>query len=163
LVNRAEILKTMFFQSKIHKVVKVNDATEAANKIKSGDVLDYHALNWQNENGDFYAVSDAHIDDSYFAETAVLMKENGLFFQLESITAAWIDSACKLAQYFKNAETDRQFKLKVDLIIDEATNQIAWFTCGCCGTGFKDSVKYQLDFDQGAGYGICKDCEKYYK
>ena len=153
----------MFYEAIQHKTVPVADATEAATKIKEGKALSYQALTWQNANGKFYVVSDSHIDDSAFAETALLQEINSEFFQIESITAAWIKSVKELAACFSKTETDPPIKRKTQLIVGKPTNQIAWFECGCCGTGFKANVAEQLEYDQDAGYGICPDCEKYYK
>ena len=69
----------MFYEAIQHKTVPVADATEAATKIKEGKALSYQALTWQNANGKFYVVSDNHIDDSAFAETALLQEIDSEF------------------------------------------------------------------------------------
>ena len=153
----------MFYEAIQHQTVSVADATEAATKIKEGTALSHQALTWQNANGKFYVVSDSHIDDSAFAKTALLQEIDSEFFQIESITAAWIKSVQELAACFSKTETNPPIKRKTQLIVGKPTNQVAWFDCGCCGTGFKANVAEQLKFDQDNGYGICPDCEKYYK
>lgn len=153
----------MFYESITHKVTPVVDSAEAAQRIKSGSIYSFEALSWENKNGKFYVVSDCHVDDSPFAETAFIQEINSEFFQTESITAAWINSAEKLAHTFVSTETDPPIKRKTHLILGKPTTQMAYFECGCCATSFKAVVAEQLKFDQDAGYGICPDCEHYYK
>lgn len=153
---------TMYYESISHEIVQVADATEAANKIKTGKTLSHQALSWESPNGRFYVVSDCHIDSDAFAETAVLQEIDSEFFQIESITAAWINSKQELARYFVNATKFPPINRKTQLIVGKPTNQTAFFTCGCCGNGFNSNVAYQLTFDQDNGYGICTNCEKYY-
>jgi hypothetical protein len=152
----------MFYESISHKLTPVADASEAATKIKTGKASSSEALCWENANGKFYVVSDCHIDDSAFAETALLQEIDSVFYQIESITAAWINSAKELANTLLRTETDPPIKRKTQLIVGKPTIEVANFECGCCGTGFKSLVSYQLEFDQDQGYGICPDCEKYY-
>jgi len=33
-----------------------------------------------------------------------------------------------------------------------------FFTCGCCGIGFKSTIAEQVKFDQDSGFGICDSC-----
>jgi len=153
----------MYYESIPHVVTQVADAAEAAKKIKQVTVRSTEALCWTNTNGKFYVVSDSHIDDSPFAETAVIQEINSEFFQIESITAAWIDTEKELAEYFETAMSQPTYKRKTQLIVGQPTNQTGWFECGCCGTGFKANIAEQLKFDQDQGYGICPDCKHYYK
>jgi hypothetical protein len=153
----------MFYESIPHVVTPVADAAEAATKIKQRIARSTEALCWQNTNGKFCVVSDSHIDDSPFAETAVLQEINSEFFQIESITAAWIDTEKELAEYFEAAMSETAIKRKTQLIVGKPANQTAVFTCGCCGSRFRGNVKEQLEFDQDQGYGICPNCEHYYK
>jgi hypothetical protein len=153
----------MFYESISHKVVPVADAAEAATKIKEGNASSPEAFCWENANGKFYVVSDSHINNCTFAETAVLQEIDSEFFQIESITAAWIETKEELARYFIEAETEPAIKRKTQLIIGKATNQVADFWCGCCGRQFEDNVAKQHAHDQDDGYGICDNCEKYYK
>lgn len=151
----------MYYESKVHKVMEVESAESAARLIKIGNLNDYEALKWVNENGVFYAVDDTHADDRGFGEVAIIKEIEFQFIQKESITAAWIDSVEKLAAHFKDAETS-EFNRKTDLIIGKATTQIAMFECGCCGIGFRDNVAKQLEYDCDSGFGICPDCEQYH-
>lgn len=140
---------------------------EAARLIKQGEAAGYEALTHKavvkGREVNVYYVNDASIHDKNFAETAVLIDAaNGEQEQIESITAAWIDTAEKLAEYFNKAITtdDVYYMGKVRLFNND--NTPAWFTCGCCGNGFKSTIEKQKKFDQDATYGICNRCETYY-
>ena len=147
----------MYYEAIEHELKQVASAEEAAKMIKEGTALSYWALEWTNENGTFLAVSDAHIDDDPFAETAMFQKRDNEYFQIESITAAWC-SEKDLKQTFLRTEKDQPINIEKDLIIGKATNQTAYFTCGCCGNCFYDLVSKQIKYDQDAGYGICDQC-----
>ncbi len=152
---------TMYYESIPHKITPVADATEAAAKIKEGKASSIEALSWTNENGKFYVVSDSHIDDSPFAETAVLKEIDSEFFQIDSITAAWIHTKEELTTCFVDAANNPPIERKTQLIVGESTNQMAFISCGCCGNRFRGNVKEQLEFDQDNGYGICTNCKHY--
>ena len=151
----------MYFESVPHKTFYAQSARHAAYIIKNSKVEHYRAVRWKTKNGVFYAVNDMHIDGTPFFETAVIRKDKTGFTQVESITVGWIKTVEELSNYFTQAETSG-FSIKVELIIGEPKDQTANFTCGCCGSWFKDSVKRQLKFDQDATYGICSKCENYY-
>jgi len=153
----------MYYESISHEIIKVSDAAEAASKIKSNQAAEYQALSWKNENGVFYAVSDCHIDNSPFSETAILQEIGSVLYQTESITAAWVKSPRLLGQYFFEAETNHAYKRKTHLIVGKPTIERAQFECGCCGNSFMANVAEQIAFDQDNGYGICDDCNNYYK
>lgn len=151
----------MYFECVKHEVKHVESAAEAAKLAKSGTIPSYIALCWKSSNGTFLAVSDTHVDDVAFGQTAIIKQEEDFFIQKESITVAWINGVKRVESCFNSSETSSTNR-KVSLIIGEPTDQVAWFTCGCCGESFKDSVKKQLEFDQDEGFGICKQHEKYY-
>jgi hypothetical protein len=152
----------MFYESISHKVVPVADAAEAATKIKEGNASSPEAFCWENANGKFYVVSDSHINNFTFAETAVLQEIDSEFFEIESISTEIIETKEELTQYFVNAVKYPQIKIKTQLIIGKATNQVADFWCVCCERQFEDNVAKQHAHDQDDGYGICDNCEKYY-
>ena len=152
----------MYFETVVHKIKQVTNATEAAELIKSGSIASYVALQWDSPHGTFMAVNDAHIDDSAFAEIAMIHKRGDEYFQIESITAVWCDLQ-QLIQYFKQTEKEPAINKRVTLNIDKPDPKaIAGFTCGCCGEWFQSSVEKQLKFNQDSGYGFCNECEKYY-
>jgi hypothetical protein len=153
----------MYYETRTHSKRNVANATEAAKIIKAEQAQSYEALQWQNENGTFFAVSDAHINDSDFAETAMLFEKDGKYFQIESITAGWVESVDELAQIFISSEKHFFVKQKTHLIFDAPKgHEKAQFTCGCCGEWFVGNVQHQLNYNQDTGYGFCPSCEKFY-
>lgn len=159
----------MYYETKVHKLIEVKSASEAAEKIKSQDWHSYQAIAWpaKKENCTILAVCDGHVDNPKL-ELAILIKDNKTesYTQIESITNGWIETADELEQYLVNAENEPMTVLwsPAQLIVDKPTgSEIATFTCGCCDSSFKGNIKYQLSFDQDSGYGICRKCERYYK
>ena len=149
----------MYYESVIHTLRPVANAAEAATFACSGNAMSHEAIQWEADGITYYAVSDTHIDNPAFSETAIIRADNEKFTQLESITVAW----CKPEEvlgYFKGCETQEWQMCQTQLIIGQPKpEQRAWFTCGCCGNGFKDFVAVQLKFDQDTSYGICPKCQ----
>jgi hypothetical protein len=151
----------MYYESIPQEIRKTSSAFEAAELARSGKVHANVALEWISKNGTFLAISDVHVDDPPFAETAILKKTDNGYIQVESITVAWINSLKETQLSFERSENSL-LSIPANPIIGKPTNQSAWFTCGCCGEGFKDVVKEQLKFDQDQGFGICKPCQHYH-
>jgi hypothetical protein len=159
----------MYYESRQQQIRNVADAMEAAKLIKEGKAAGYEALTHKvmvkGQEVNIYYVNDANINDSNFAETAVLIDckhDKTMQEQIESITAAWIGTAEELAEYFNRAiMTDDVYYMGKVKLFDNA-NTSAWFTCGCCGSGFKSTIAKQEKFDQDATYGICNRCEQQY-
>jgi hypothetical protein len=149
----------MYFEARTHQLRPVRDAHEAAKIVKEGPQVWSEVLTWQGKTHEMLCVADGHLNNM-FLEVAMLRKEpDGSYLQVESITAGWVNSTEHLAKLFLQAETALPVK-RVQLIIGEPQgHEQAWFTCGCCGNDFKDSVKKQIAFDQDAGYGICPRCQ----
>jgi hypothetical protein len=147
----------MYYETREHRFKDVANALEAARYIKeSSERSICDAVRF----GDKVVVADAHCDSPFF-EVAVLRQlgEND-FQQIDSITAGWVKTTEELAKYFETANENMG---KANLTIGSfAPTKMAYFTCGCCGNGFKSNAEYQKQFDQDAGYGICKPCERYY-
>lgn len=151
----------MYYETREHELVPVKDANEAATLIKEGKFQTYQALIWKvSETESRIVVADGHVDEP-FVELAVIKETtDGDYLQIETITNAWVETAEELAKSFNEANYPMG---KANLTIGKAEpSREVWFTCGCCGTGFKGILAYQLKFDQDNGYGICKGCEKYY-
>jgi len=153
----------MFYEARTHELLPVADAAAAANVIKTKQAAFYQIPTWEKDEVKYMAVNDCHPEGSSFEETAIIkVMPDGSFYQIESITAAWLDET-ELTEYFEKAITDPQGMGKADLIIGQPTGtETAVFSCGCCGNSFKGNVKKQKAYDQDAGYGICPKCEKYY-
>ena len=160
----------MYYESRVHEVISTEGAYDAALKIKNGTIHGHQVATWTGEDKQyqFYAVPDGHIDNPLL-ELAILRKEitnaDSGYQQVESITNGWIESPEMLSKYLLEAETSEWIMASNAQLLTGSPkgNETANFTCGCCGSWFKDNIKYQLEFGQDSGYGICKGCERYYK
>ena len=152
----------MYYETKTHQTVEVQDAIAAAAFIRSKEMRTYHAIKWNVGDRFIYAVPDGHADEP-LTELAVIEQTKQSFKQIESLTNASIESTEDLAKYLKEAEDGKINMGATNLILGAPTGkENASFTCGCCGEWFKSNVLYQQQFDQDDGYGICKPCERYY-
>lgn len=155
----------MYFETRIHSLLPVSSAEEAANLIKGGSVMAYQVPCWKSScdpTMTIFAVPDGFNDS--LEELAILRKaDNGIKYSfVESLTNAWM-TADQLKSSLKECEITEVLG-ETNLIVGKASGQeTAWFTCGCCGSNFKGNVSEQLSFDQDAGYGICQSCEHFYK
>lgn len=155
----------MYYETRKHELFPVANAMEAAITIKEGKAALFHAITYPVDgNKRIYIVSDSHIDDGSFAESAVILQVvDKEFMQIESITAAWCQTPELLADYFNKAFSNPQNMGPANLSIGKhAPDKIASFECGCCGTGFESNPTYQEGFGQDDSYGICTKCEQYY-
>jgi len=158
----------MYYEARVHQIVEVASAADAAEKIKSCLIHSYQVAKWLSRDGQYfiYAVPDGHIDDMLL-ELAILRQpvgqENAPYQQVESITNGWIKEAKTLGKYLEEAESSTLvMNGNAQLIVGKPNgNETAWFTCGCCGNSFHGNVTAQLAFDQDAGYGICPDCQRW--
>lgn len=157
----------MYYETTMHKRRAVVNAEAAARLIherqdEQGEYLhDYDAIVWKSPDGrELAAVGDNHCNNPW-AEVAVIDLTNKQ--QIESITFAWIDSLDEKIRQFSICETT-DFRIGgADLPLDGQGDDIpATFECGCCGEGFKSTLKNQRKFDQDNGYGICPDCARRY-
>ena len=158
----------MYYEARVHAQLKeVANAEEAAKACKGFECEKASSLDvitWTNNGVKMAICDDTHINEGSWGETAVFKVVDDKFYQVESITVAWCNLS-EVEKYFIQSESESIEKLKPkQVIIGEAKeDQKAMFECGCCGTGFESSIKYQAQFDQDTGFGICKNCEKYYK
>ena len=154
----------MFFEARTHEIVPVADAMAAARfvKEKGENVWNYQCPEFKVGDKTIVIVNDASIHDSDFAEVAVLCRnDDGSYDQIESITVGWIKTVEEVEKTFlEAAETPYPMGKRTLIVGKPKGDETAWFTCGCCGTGFKGNVKHQQKFDQDAGYGYCPRCEK---
>jgi hypothetical protein len=158
----------MFYESVEHNSITVASALEAAKAVKGIDrekVAAYTVVEWTNKGQSMAVCSDVHVDDPAWAETAVFKKVDGKYYQVESISVNRC-SVEETTKYFEECEPEDISKNSpAQLIIGEADeDKKAWFECGCCGSSFQDSIKFQKQFDQDTGFGICKEngCQKHY-
>jgi hypothetical protein len=130
--------------------------------IHEGKAASYEALCWQTPKGELACVADGGLNHPW-AEVAVLNLTTNR--QIESLTFAWMGDLATKVRYVKECETgDFEMGGKANCPIDgEGLDKEAGFTCGCCGTWFQSTITKQRKFDQDEGYGICPDCERYYR
>ena len=152
----------MYYQAIKHTSRLVQSAREAATLIykqgdASGHLRSFDAIRWSCNGMEFCAVADGGLDTPW-REVAIIDFKN--MIQIESITAAWVDSLDKLIGYFEGAQfTEFTMGKVVNLPIDgKGENTQAVFTCGCCGKGFLSTIAAQAEYDQDEGYGICNSC-----
>jgi hypothetical protein len=150
----------MYFQTTMHETLTVENAGDAARRIKADERRDFDACVWTAHGRRLAVVADNHCNNPWL-EVAVIDLDRGL--QLESITAGWCDEE-QLRRYFETCETDDfVFRRNVRLLLDRENGDMrASFECGCCGTDFQSTYAEQRRFDQENGYGICPKCERYY-
>lgn len=153
----------MFYESRLYKLHPVKDAKEGAELLFNRRIDWYQVPTWILATGEqMYLVTDGVLD-SMFDEIAVLRRElDGLLYQVESLTLAWIKPESKFKEAVERAETAKTHGI-AQLILGKPDPHItATFTCGCCGSSFTGIMLDQLAYDQDAGYGICPKCENYY-
>lgn len=148
----------MNFETRIYILRHVQGPEEAARIIKSDERKIYEALTWKGAAHQFYCVAAGHIDDP-FLEVAVLRDgPDNEKYQIESITAGWIDDPDQLARYLADAQSGSPYRKVVFIVNKPKGDEVAWFICSCCGQDFKGNVAQQLTYDQDSGYGLCNAC-----
>ena len=152
----------MYYETRVHKVKDFNTVGDIASAILFRSVAEYEALRC----GNFMFLSDSHIDDRIFSETAIVeVLPDGKYRQVESITIHTKTTLEDLESTFIESTTPPLLNMGyVSVQIDSVKEGAkARFTCGCCGNRFTGIISDQLKFDQDTGYGICDDCSQYYK
>lgn len=158
----------MYYESREHRTRPVASAAEAATLILSGRAAIFDALTWTGNNRRLCAIDDGCIDRPW-SEVAVIRLDTEKPLQIESITFAWLgdDEGKRLLEgvrYLEKCEvTDFAMGETAFPLDGNGTELIAWFSCGCCGENFRSTLAIQRIFDQDAGYGICPECEKFYR
>ena len=152
----------MYYQTRVNELLPVANAMEAATMIKNMTIAHWQCPTWKEGEKQITVVADGHCDN-LFLEVAVLQADKEGYTQIESITAGWVDSPEELANHFIQAAKEPCVMGKASFIVGTVKgDEIANFTCGCCGSWFIGNVKKQHAYDQDAGYGICPNCEKYH-
>ena len=150
----------MFYEARIEKIRHFENLQDLL-LFKNG--FCYNVLYTVYHDGQLFALANDQINASSLVEVAILNLSKGL--QIESITLSWFegDFESYLKKLFSLTEyvwcKKLKFKIYDNRIVHDVKQPLAFFECGCCGKGFKSDFKYQLQFDQDAGFGICKDCE----
>lgn len=149
----------MYYESRIHERKQFETVAAMVKAMKAHEVMAYHALEVPSLG--LMVVADQPDD---FGEAAIIKVESEKLMQIESLTLAWIEPKQwekEIISCLENPCSMREAKVQFAGSVDASAK--AWFTCGCCGNGFKGVVAEQLKYDQDNGFGICVKCEKYYK
>jgi len=151
----------MYYEAIHHARRNVENAESAARLIHECiELHDYDAICWMSDNRTFCAVADGGLERPWF-EVAVIDLDN--MIQIESITFGWCKSLREKILCLKKCETTHFRMGKTRFPLDgEGLDELAHFTCGCCGSWFESTPRLQRRFDQDAGHGICQQCERYY-
>lgn len=80
--------------------------------------------------------------------------------QIESLTIGWVKGNKRKAvlECCDNPAIHKNTGIEINLQNEITKQPESYYTCGCCGTGFKSTHKEQSKFGQDTGYGICDDC-----
>tara|TARA_R110002050_G_scaffold271612_3_gene415109 strand:- start:472 stop:990 length:519 start_codon:yes stop_codon:yes gene_type:complete len=153
----------MYFESRLNSIkdvtnLSIEEQVKAIKQLGIGNAIKIGSVLW---------INDENPSGTGIKEAALLYQFSNKTVQFESVTVDWCSDLqiMKLIIEYGNTEL-----LKSDYGIDNLSpirfndqEAMSWFDCGCCGTGFKSTISYQSKFDQDAGYGICTDCDSYYK
>lgn len=155
----------MFFEARTHELVEVKDIHEACKTLEK--VKSYQVVFWKDGGRIFGMVDDTHIDDTGI-EAAVLdmtyREETGCVRQIESISYSNMtpsDRVKSILYVIEEIGPQKPGKTPLPLAGEENRDtrmKLAWFTCGCCGSGFQSFPEIQKRFGQDAGYGMCDGC-----
>lgn len=152
-IDKDEILSVLGVQKKTHfKHPRRKDGTKYRIGLYSDVVYQFE------HNGKNYGFANDESSCNGITELAILDMDANT--QIESLTIGWVKGN-KLKAILECCENPSiQKKTGLTIENNKIVNQPkSWYTCGCCGTGFKSTHKEQSKFDQDSGYGICSDCE----
>ncbi len=148
----------MYYEARINTITDISESTieqqiEALKNMGIGSGLSIGSTLW---------VNDENPSGCGGNEVAVLIIRGGRYYPLESITIPWCTDD-ELKGFILSFQDIRAMQDTYSLTFDNpvAINDIdtlVYFDCGCCGTGFKSTIKIQAKFDQDSGYGFCSDC-----
>ena len=84
--------------------------------------------------------------------------------QIESLTIGWVkgNKLTAILDCCDKPAINKKTGITLDENLQITSQPMSYYTCGCCGDGFKSTHKVQAKFDQDSGYGICPDCENGY-
>jgi hypothetical protein len=149
---------------KRHEVPTVSEAIWAKGDqfVLPPSVQPWEAITFEISGITVYLVSDVHIDDPDWAEVAIIIEYQGHKAQIESYTgrALGVDQLYEvIADYFMD-EYDITKCEAAQLNFELKGDEMAQFTCSCCGNWFTGNVKEQAAHGQDRGYGLCDDCDE---
>lgn len=163
----------MFYEGRVTTVWNI-DKDEIASLWQGAEKYFKHVKNQKGEpqrvafymgviyqfehNGKKYGFADDASNCEGIVELAILdMDEN---VQIESLTIDWVKGRTKAKAILDCCDNPySRTPTGITIVDNEVISQPkTYFTCGCCGSGFKSTYKEQAIYDQDAGYGICDSC-----
>jgi hypothetical protein len=152
-IDKDEILSVVSGDGSELKHVKRKDGTQH-NATFYSDVLFVF-----DHNEKKYALANDASGCEGIGEIAIIDFDN--MMQIESLTIEWTKGD-KLAAILGCCDEPITAK-KLEVVFDKDGNVTkqpkTYFTCSCCGEGFKSTSKEQAKHDQDFGYGYCSNCE----
>lgn len=153
----------MYYEARINTITDMSDNTieEQIEALKNMGIGKGHII------GNTLWINDANPSGCGGYEAAVLLVKDGQYYALESITVPWCkdNELIGFVRSFQNVSAMKEtYGLSFDnpVKVNDADTQV-YFDCGCCGSGFRSTIRIQAKFDQDSGYGICPDCvERFY-
>lgn len=150
----------MFYEGRIQKIKKFENLESLLGQISQG--FYYELVYCFESNGKLFGLANDQRTCETVMEVAVLNLSD--MVQIESVTLDWMDNKDWLDYFTHLFRSHTGFVIPLNFTLrgtDIVSNRprLAHFECGCCGMGFQSDYKYQLRFDQDAGYGLCPDCE----
>lgn len=79
--------------------------------------------------------------------------------QIESLTIEWVkgDKLEAILNCCDNPAILKPINIEFDENLKVIKQPETYFTCSCCGSGFKSTQKEQSKFDLDTGYGLCDE------
>lgn len=148
----------MYYESRSNSISDISDKTidEQIQALKTIGIGKGYII------GNSLWINDANPSGCGGKEAAVLLIRNNSYFSFESITIPWCkdDEIKDFITEFQNVEeTIKAYSIDLTkATVLNNTDALVFFDCGCCGSGFKSTIKEQVQFDQDSGFGICPSC-----
>ncbi len=147
----------MYYESRDHTLTEEPvSLEEACRLVKTGTIMSYRIPWWRNSAGQRVGLVDDSYIDCTFSEVAVINLDT--MRQLESITFAWCETVEKCQTHVAACQDSAGYRTAALTIDGVGQERTSTFTCSCCGTGFKSTLKLQRKYDQDSGYGYCDPC-----
>jgi hypothetical protein len=153
-IDKDEILSVLNETGKELKHVKRKDGTPQNATLYSEVLFIFE------HNGKKYGFANDESTCEGITELAILDIDN--MTQIESLTLGWVkgNKAKAVLDCCDNPFSQQKTGIMLDEKFNIIKQPLSYYTCGCCGAGFKSTHKEQSKFDQDSGYGICIECEK---
>lgn len=148
----------MYYEARINTITDISGSAigEQVEALKNMGIGKGHII------GNSLWINDANPSGCGGHEVAVFLIMDGLYYNFESITVPWCtdDALMGYIRSYQDMDKVREtYALSFDNpdVINDTDTRV-YFDCGCCGSGFRSTIKIQARFDQDSGYGICPSC-----